>query len=139
MRSSRLKVFWCYDCSFIIRDVICYWATISKIDVKLCEEFSFTKDLKLIHTASYVWLEQILIWRIPVNGYFQVRIFHCVLVNFSEKCSILAVIYLFTRNTSTSCEISSNVVQTFLAFLIYLFTWSQFHFTFLYFLLNKNW
>ena len=47
-------------------------------------------------------------------------------MNFSEKYSILAAIYLFTRNTSTSCEISSNLVKTLLAFLTFLFTCSQF-------------
>ena len=40
--------------------------------------------------------------RTPVNGCFQIRIFYCVLVNFTEKYSILTVIYLFTRNTSTA-------------------------------------
>ena len=40
--------------------------------------------------------------RSPVDGCFQIRIFYCVLVNFSEKYSILTVIYLFTRNTSTA-------------------------------------
>ena len=54
-------------------------------------------------------------------------------------CLFVAVIYLFTRNTSTICEMSSNLVKTVLAFLIFLFTWSQFHFAFLYFLLNTNW
>ena len=112
---------------------------ISKIDAKLCKEFSLTKDLEFIHIASYVWLKQISIRRTPVNGCFQIRIFYCVLVNFPEKYSILAVIYLFTRNTSTSCEISLNLVKTVPAFLIFLFTLSQFHFAFLYFLLNTNW
>ena len=54
-------------------------------------------------------------------------------------CLFVAVIYLFTRNTSTICEMSLNLVKTVLAFLIFLFTWSQFHFAFLYFLLNTNW
>ena len=85
---------------------------ISKIDAKLCEEFSLTKDLELIHIASYVWIKQISIKKTSINGCFQMRIFYCVLVNFSEKYSVLAVIYLFTRKTSTSCEISSNLVKT---------------------------
>ena len=92
---------------------------ISKIDTKLYEEFSLTKDLEFIHIASHVWLKQISLRRTPVNGCFQIRTFYCVLVNFSEKYSILAVIYLFTRNTSTCCEISSNLVKTVLAFLIF--------------------
>ena len=34
-------------------------------------------------------------------------------------CLFVAVIYLFTRNTSTICEMSSNLVKTVLAFLIF--------------------
>ena len=64
--------------------------------------------------------------------------FICYLLLF-VICLFVAVISLFTRNTSASCEISSNLVKTVLAFLIFLFTWSQFHFAFLYFLLNTNW
>ena len=47
--------------------------------------------------------------------------FICYLLLF-VICLFVAVIYLFTRNTSTSCEISSNLVKTILAFLIFLFT-----------------
>ena len=34
-------------------------------------------------------------------------------------CLFVAIIYLFTRNTSTSCEFSSNLVKTVLAFHIF--------------------
>ena len=44
--------------------------------------------------------------------------FICYLLLF-VICLFVAVIYLFTRNTSTSCEISSNLVKTVLAFLIF--------------------
>ena len=44
--------------------------------------------------------------------------FICYLLLF-VICLFVAVIYLFTRNTSTSCEISSNLVKTILAFLIF--------------------
>ena len=70
------------------------------------------KIQNLFTSASYVWLKQISIRKTSINGCFQIRIFYCVLVNFSEKYSILAVSYLFTRKTSTSCEISSNLVKT---------------------------
>ena len=58
------------------------------------------KIYNLFTSASYVWLKQISIRRTPVNGYFQICIFYCVLVNFSEKYSILAVIYLLSRKNS---------------------------------------
>ena len=58
---------------------------ISKIDAKLCEELSLTKDLEFVHIASHVWLKQISFRRTPANGCFQIRIFYCVHVNFSEK------------------------------------------------------
>ena len=60
------------------------------------------KIQNLFTSAPYVQLKQISVMRTPVNGCFQIRIFYCVLVNFSEKYSILTVIYLFTRNTSTA-------------------------------------
>ena len=44
--------------------------------------------------------------------------FICYLLLF-VICLFVAVIYLFTRNTSTSCEISSNLVKTVLAFLFF--------------------
>ena len=72
----------------------------------------FQKIQNLFTSASYVWLKQISIRKTSINGCFQIRIFYCVLVNFSEKYSILAVSYLFTRKTSTSCEISWNLVKT---------------------------
>ena len=61
--------------------------------------------------------------------------FICYLLLFAI-CLFVGAIFLLTRNTSTSCEISSNLVKTALAFLIFLFTWSQFHFAFLCVLLN---
>ena len=64
--------------------------------------------------------------------------FICYLLLFAI-CLVVAVIYFFTRNTSASCEISLNLVKTVLALLIFLFTRSQFHFAFFYFLLNTNW
>ena len=70
------------------------------------------KIQNLFTSASYIWLKQISIRKTSLNGCFQIRIFYCVLVNFSEKYSILAVSYLFTRKSSTSCEISSNLVKT---------------------------
>ena len=42
--------------------------------------------------------------------------FICYLLLF-VICLFVAAIYLFTRNTSTSCEISSNLVRTVLAFI----------------------
>ena len=53
-----------------------------------------------------------MIIKTSVNGCFQIRIFYCVLVNLSERYLILAVSHLFTKKTSTSCEISSNLVKT---------------------------
>ena len=44
--------------------------------------------------------------------------FICYLLLF-VICLFVAVISLFTRNTSASCEISSNLVKTVLAFLIF--------------------
>ena len=138
MRSSHWKVFWYYDCSSIIPDVICCLQLSQKSMQSSVRSSLLQKIWNLFTSVSYVWLKQISVRRAPVNGCFQICIFYCVLVRFSEKYSILAVIYLFT-STSTSCEISSNLVKTILVFLIFLFTWSQFHFAFLYFLLNTNW
>ena len=44
--------------------------------------------------------------------------FVCYLLLF-VICLFVAVIYLFTRNTSTSCEIRSNLVKTVVAFLLF--------------------
>ena len=46
--------------------------------------------------------------------------FICYLLLFAI-CLFIPVIYLFTRNTSTSCEISSNLVKTVVAFLFFFF------------------
>ena len=58
---------------------------ISKIDANLCEELSLAKDLEFVHITSHIWLKQISIRRTLANGCFQIRIFYCVHVNFSEK------------------------------------------------------
>ena len=78
---------------------------------------TLTKDLEFIHiwviclAKTNINYDNTSKWLLPIS------IFYCVIVNLSEKYSIIAVIYLFTRNRSTSCEISSNLVATVLAFL----------------------
>ena len=96
------------------------------------------KTSKILLASDFVmWTKRYILGLVFCFGYTDYK-FICYLLLF-VICLFVAVIYLFARSPSTNCEISSNLVKTVLAFLSFLFTWSQLHFVFLYILLNTNW
>ena len=64
-----------------------------------------------------MWTERYILGLVFCFGYTDYK-FICYLLLF-VICLFVAVIYLFARSTSTNCEISSNLVKTVLAFLIF--------------------